>query len=226
MHKARQKDHAVTTSGSAAPGAGGDKGSLVIQNIVASVAWDGEVDLDAISAAFRDVEAKDNFPGLVLRLTNPKATILLFKSGRLVLTGVKHRQDVAVAVDKVFKRLQGIGIPVPANPEVVIQNVVASGDLGKRVDLDAASMVLERAIYEPEVFPGLIYRTAAPDPKACFLIFSSGKIVCTGMKQEADLIPAVKKMAASLKNNGLLIDIIPMRSKGKQRGIASVVPGN
>lgn len=182
-----------------------EKGKLQIQNVVASVSFDEEIDLEKVSAAFRDVESKDNFPGLVLRLKKPKATILLFKSGKMVLTGLKRREDAPVVVQKIFKRLADIDIKVETQPNISIQNIVASGDLGKMIDLDSAATCLNNAIYEPEVFPGLILRRE--DPKACFLIFSSGKIVCTGMKEKKDIIMVVKELATTLKKMDLLIDL-------------------
>jgi transcription initiation factor TFIID TATA-box-binding protein len=181
-----------------------EKGTLRIQNVVASVVFSERIDLEKIAAAFRDVERRDNFPGLVLKLTNPKTTILLFKSGKMILTGLKSRENAAIAVERIIKNLAKIGIEITSEPSIEIQNIVASGDLGKQVDLDEASIVLERTIYEPEVFPGLIVR--AIDPKACFLVFSSGKIVCTGLRTEKDLFIAVKKMATELKDLNLLLD--------------------
>jgi transcription initiation factor TFIID TATA-box-binding protein len=181
-----------------------ERGTLQIQNVVASVIFSERIDLEKIAAAFRDVERRDNFPGLVLKLSNPKTTILLFKSGKMILTGLKSRENAAIAVTRILKNFSKIGIDIKSEPIIEIQNIVASGDLGKQVDLDEASIVLERTIYEPEVFPGLIVR--ALDPKACFLVFSSGKIVCTGLRTEKDLVVAVKKMACELKDKNLLLD--------------------
>lgn len=205
MHNTRRR-HSTRKTTKKNPRKGSKaKGKLQIQNVVASVAFHQEIDLKKISAFFRDVESKDNFPGLVLRLKKPKATILLFKSGKMVLTGLKRKEDAPVVVEKIFDRLEDIGIKVDTQPEISIQNIVASGDLGKMIDLDSAAMMLNNAIYEPEVFPGLILRRE--DPKACFLVFSSGKIVCTGMKEKKNIIMVVKELATMLKEEHLLIDL-------------------
>lgn len=80
---------------------------------------------------------------------------------------------------------------------VNIENVVASADLNCKVDLEDLALILKRTVYEPDQFPGLIY--SMEDPKIVMLIFSSGKLICTGAKSEKDLIKAVEKLKGIIK---------------------------
>lgn len=81
-----------------------------------------------------------------------------------------------------------------------MQNIVASGNLHAEVDIERSALMLENSMYEPEQFPGLIYRM--DDPKVVLLIFSSGKIVCTGAKKEQQVRDAVFKIHDILKDIG------------------------
>ena len=106
-----------------------------------------------------------------MRIEKPRATILIFSTGKMVVTGMRKANQAERVVEKVVKNVKKAGIKL-SNPEIVIQNIVASGDLHTNVDLNMAAIVMENAMYEPEVFPGLIYRMQ--DPKTVFLIFSTG----------------------------------------------------
>lgn len=166
-----------------------------VVNIVASVRFDIEklVDLNLIAMSNKNIEYNpDTFPGLILRLQKPKSTILVFSTGKLVLTGLKKEKDVRPITQKVIKIIERSGAVIKSEPEIKIQNIVASGDLNLKLNLDLMSISLERALYEPEVFPGLIYRMK--DPKVVFLIFASGKIVCVGAKSEDDVKVAVQNL--------------------------------
>jgi transcription initiation factor TFIID TATA-box-binding protein len=103
---------------------------------------------------------------------------------------------------KVVKELKKGGIIIISKPELKIQNIVASGGLGGMIDLEKAAYTLEHAMYEPEQFPGLIYRMA--EPKVVILLFASGKLVCTGAKQEPDVYVAVEKLHTLLEETSLI----------------------
>jgi len=93
---------------------------------------------------------------------------------------------------------------IKVEPKIEVQNIVASGDLGARINLNAIaiSLGLERVEYEPEQFPGLVYRLDAP--KVVVLLFGSGKLVCTGARKPEDAEAAVDKITEELKAAGLL----------------------
>lgn len=177
-----------------------------IQNVVASTSIGEELDLNAISAAFENAEYEpEQFPGLVFRIEKPKTAALIFRSGKVVCTGAKSIDAVGEAIDLVINRLRAKGIQgVVGNPEITIQNIVATADLHAELSLNAIAvgLGLENVEYEPEQFPGLVYRLK--DPKVVVLIFSSGKLVCTGARKSEEAERAVDKITAELSSLGLL----------------------
>ena len=174
-----------------------------IENVVATVVVEitEKIDLNIIARKHADVEYNpERFPGLVMRILKPKATILIFSTGKMVVTGMRKASEADKVVEKVLKNIRKAGIKV-SNPEITIQNIVASGDLHTNIDLNMAAIVMEYAMYEPEVFPGLIYRMQ--EPKTVFLIFSTGKIVCTGAKKKEIVREAVKKLNKEVRKLGV-----------------------
>jgi len=173
-----------------------------IQNIVASVTLGHKIDLVSILKSFRNVEYRPKkFPGLVFRLKRPKTATLIFGSGKMICTGAKSEKQARSAVRKIVELLKESGIILLSKPEIEIVNVVATIDLGERIDLEIADSVLENVMYEPEQFPGLIYRMQ--EPKTVFLIFTSGKVVCTGARSEGQVSEAVEKLFEMLKEKNL-----------------------
>ena len=166
---------------------------IAIQNVVASVTLNQKFNLLDIVKNFRNVEYnRERFPGLVFRLKRPKTATLIFSTGKMVCTGAKSEKLAKSAVNKVVRELKKNGIVVLGKPVIIIQNIVASANLHSKVDLETACDVLDNVMYEPEQFPGLIYRMA--DPKTVLLVFTSGKIVCTGGKSEEIVHKSVHKL--------------------------------
>lgn len=181
---------------------------VTVENIVASTSFAEKLDLDMIAQSLEDAEYEpEQFPGLVYRLMDPKTATLLFRSGKANCTGAKKIEDVRKTVDIIADRLRKIGInDVYKNKDlkIVVQNMVAIADLGGDLNLNevALGLGLENVEYEPEQFPGLVYRFQ--EPKVAMLIFGSGKIVCTGGRKTEDISAAVEKLYQELKALGLL----------------------
>jgi len=135
-----------------------------------------------------------------MRITDPKATFLIFSTGKMVITGLRRADEASAGVKKIVKSIKKAGINV-SNPVITVQNIVASGDLHTFIDLNMAAIVMENAMYEPEVFPGLIYRMK--DPKTVFLIFSTGKVVCTGAKNKKFVKEAFIKLNKKVRELGI-----------------------
>lgn len=180
------------------------KPTIKIENIVATVILDQQLDLNAIehSLPTNVTYQPDQFPGLILRLEKPKTTALIFKSGKMVVTGAKSTQMLIQAVKRIIQLLRKRGIVITGRPKIQVQNIVASGDIHAQVNLERAAYLLEDSMYEPEQFPGLIHRMR--DPRVVLLIFSSGKMVITGAKEEREVEEAVTKIADKLKQLGCL----------------------
>ncbi|MGC8996889.1 MAG: TATA-box-binding protein [Fervidicoccaceae archaeon] len=176
-----------------------------IENIVATVTIDQTLDLHEIERRVPRVEYNpDQFPGLVFRLDRPKITALIFKSGKMVVTGSKSTSELINSVRRIIRTFANHGINISHQAKVQIQNIVASGNLNIGVNLEEAAYKLENVMYEPEQFPGLIYRMT--DPYVVLLIFSSGKMVITGAKREEEVEMAVKNIYNTLLELDCLVE--------------------
>lgn len=174
-----------------------------VENVVATASLDQKLDLIAIMKVFRNVEYRPKrFPGLVFRLKRPKTATLIFSTGKMVCTGAKSDKLARSAIRKVVKELKNNGIIILGKPEIMIQNIVATANLHGKIDLEMASDIMDNVMYEPEQFPGLIYRMG--EPKVVILIFSSGKLVCTGGKSAEMVNVAVAKLHGILEDYDLI----------------------
>lgn len=181
------------------------KPEIKIENVVASTSIGEELDLTAIALAIDGAEYEpEQFPGLIYRLKEPKTATLLFRSGKVVCTGAKSLKDVKRAIKKVATEVEKAGIAVNKEPDIKVQNIVASSDLKVEINLNAIAITLglEKVEYEPEQFPGLVYRL--DDPKVVVLLFGSGKLVCTGARQPEDVERAVLRIIDELTEAGLM----------------------
>jgi transcription initiation factor TFIID TATA-box-binding protein len=174
-----------------------------IENVVASATLNQKIDLNAVVKGYPNVEYRpEQFPGLVFRLKRPKTATLIFNSGKMVCTGAKSEKEARRAVMRVIKELKRSGIVIVGKPELKIQNIVASANLGGIIDLEKSAYTLGKTMYEPEQFPGLIYRMDYP--KVVILLFASGKLVCTGAKKEEDVYKAVENLQKKLEKEKLI----------------------
>ncbi|PKL59203.1 MAG: TATA-box-binding protein [Methanomicrobiales archaeon HGW-Methanomicrobiales-4] len=159
-----------------------------IENMVASGSIADSIVLEVVSTTVENCELnKKKFPGAILRIANPKITVLVFSSGKVVMTGVKSQDDFVLGLDIVIQKMKEAGVICYDTPNVAVTNMVCSYDLGNKINLNKVVMTLsfESIEYEPEQFPGLVYRI--PDPKIVVLLFSSGKIILTGGKNMEDV---------------------------------------
>jgi len=172
--------------------------SLKVQNIVATTSLGKQVSLIKLARSEANTEYNpEQFPGLVLRIKKPKSAVLVFSSGNLVCTGTKSIAQVKEVINNVIKILRKIGVKVTDKPKITVQNIVASGTVDLMLNLNALALELENTEYEPEQFPGLVYKLA--EPNATFLLFSNGKLVCTGTKNRQELDNAKKQLLKNLK---------------------------
>jgi transcription initiation factor TFIID TATA-box-binding protein len=179
--------------------------SLKIENIVASAKVTEYLDLPALASQIKDAEYnKKRFPGVVLRMHEPKIAALVFGSGKVVLTGAKSIDSLSKGLEILGNLLREQKIQIPKKLTYKIQNIVTSADLATPINLNkiAVGFNLDRIEYEPEQFPGLVYRLE--DPKVVVLLFGSGKLIITGGKEPEDAKRAVMKILADLKSLGLL----------------------
>ncbi|MEK6925069.1 MAG: TATA-box-binding protein [Nanoarchaeota archaeon] len=175
------------------------KSNLTVQNIVATASLGKEVSLTKLAKMHSNTEYNpEQFPGLVLRVKKPKSAVLVFSSGNLVCTGTKSVAQVKEVVDQVIKQLAKIGVRITTKPKITVQNIVASGSIDVDLNLNILALELENTEYEPEQFPGLVYKLGTPN--ATFLLFSNGKLVCTGTKNKSELDDSMVQLNKNVKD--------------------------
>jgi transcription initiation factor TFIID TATA-box-binding protein len=174
--------------------------SLKIENIVFVGSIAGSLDIEYIAGKLDGcVLNKKKFPGAVYHIKEPKITVLLFSSGKVVMTGITCTDDFQKGLDSLIRQVNDLGIGTYATPDVSIKNMVCSYDTGLFINLNRLIVTFnhEKIEYEPEQFPGLVYRIA--DPKIVALIFSSGKVILTGGKSIDDVKSAVDHIMKNLE---------------------------
>ncbi|KHO47726.1 MAG: transcription initiation factor TFIID TATA-box-binding protein [archaeon GW2011_AR5] len=172
---------------------------IKIENVVASTDIKKIISLDKLLNVLESSEYEpEQFPGLVYRLDNPKVATLIFRSGKIICVGARSTAAAKEALKKTVRNIKKIGIRFNENNlKVKIENIVVAVNLGRDLNLDQLAFQLENSEYEPEQFPGLVYRIY--DPKVAFLLFSSGRVVCAGAKSLDSVKKAVAKLEAQLK---------------------------
>lgn len=174
--------------------------SIKVVNVVASAALGQRVNLRSIIKGFPSARyPSKQFPGIVYRLRKPKTAALIFNSGKIICTGGKTEVEAHDAIEHIVNMLAKRRIIVSGKLKFKVNNIVASANLGRAIDLASIS-TWQKTIYEPEQFPALIYRME--NPKVVFLIFSSGRAICLGAKTEAEVQEAVRKLIQKLKFGG------------------------
>lgn len=172
---------------------------LSATNIVGLVKISDELDLKKIYMGLENTSYEpEQFSGLVYR-NESGGTVTLFKSGKVICTGIKNPKKVNEVISNLMDKLRFLEIPVYKNYSVQIKNMVFTKTIKHQINLAkvALSFGLENVDYEPEGFPGLIYKTE--EPRATFILFESGKIICTGAKSNAQAVAAYKNFEHKLK---------------------------
>jgi len=173
---------------------------MKVENVVASTDINAVLSLDKLLTVLEHSEYEpEQFPGLVYRLDDPKVATLIFRSGKIICVGARSIKLAKIAMRKTVENIRRTGVKVnPDNIKVKVENIVVAVNLERELNLDRLAFQLEDSEYEPEQFPGLVYRIN--DPKVAFLLFSSGRVVCAGAKSLEDIKRAVgileKKLAS------------------------------
>ncbi|MBU0586331.1 TATA-box-binding protein [Candidatus Micrarchaeota archaeon] len=171
---------------------------FIITNMVASANLGLELDLFYIANRIREVEYEpEQFPGAILKFKDPKASLLLFKNGKVVCVGCKDEPSIAKTLDRTVKLLKPYSKKIITNkkPTFQVTNIVASASLNMNLDLFSIAYKVKDVEYEPEQFPGAILKFK--DPKVSLLLFKNGKVICAGAtskKQIKDTLLKAKKM--------------------------------
>ncbi|HIE33864.1 MAG TPA: TATA-box-binding protein [Candidatus Altiarchaeales archaeon] len=174
-----------------------------IENIVSSITLGQDINLEEFANSVKEVDNPERFPGVIFRLDKPKLAMLIFRTGKVICSGARSKDEINIAVNTLLKKFREAGITISRIPDIEIQNIVASSNLDFRVNLDALAMDCINTEYEPEQFPGLIFRL--DDPKTVMLVFRSGKIIVTGAKTPHDAERAAEITRNTIKNTSAII---------------------
>ena len=180
------------------------KTEIIIENVVATTGINQEINIKKIIKKFSDVKYNpEKFPGAIIKLKSPTATILLFRTGSIVCTGTKSEEKAKEALRFFATKLEESGLNlVHGLSKIKIENIVSSCNLKSKIHLENAARVLPRSLYEPEQFPGIIHRMLYP--KTVILLFASGKLVCTGAKITRDIHLSVNTLRSTLEEKNLM----------------------
>ena len=177
------------------------------QNVVVSATIHRDLPLEKLATQLEGAEYNpEQFPGLIFKIENPKASSLLFSSGKIICTGTKSIAEARRAIDKIIEEIEKIGLKVEGKPEIEVQNMVASGSVGGKLNLNEIVFKFENTEYEPEQFPGLVYKLSASPilSNITFLLFGTGKIVITGARSEKQIKESVQLLRQQLLKEGEL----------------------
>lgn len=166
-------------------------------NVVVNVDLKTRLPLDKIALKLEEATYDpEQFPGLIFRTEKDqkKITILMFNSGKMVVTGLKSVREAKEYVEYIRKVLMEIGIETPKEYEISPKNYVVNGKFDyDNIDINRMLEELETAEYNPEQFPGVIVKYKKGDIKVTFLIFHTGNFVCTGAKTEEEAEYIIKE---------------------------------
>ncbi len=187
-----------------------------IENVVVFTTLGKDIPMDKISKELREAEYKpESFPGVVYRIKDPKTAALIFSSGKIVCTGARSPDLAMTAVSQVVEDMRALNIDMPTEYHTGVENIVASTQIEakQKLNLEHIAYNLENAEYEPEQFPGLVYRIS--DPRVAFLLFGTGKIICTGARKEHEIHAALGKFKSNLEEMGIPVKAIKAERKKK-----------
>ncbi len=185
-------------------GEGGRKVKYRVENIVAYANLDADIDLFNLALNMDNVEYEpEQFPGAIVRISDPPSTLLIFKNGKVICTGTRTEEGVRKAlkraVEEIREAVPELKLPDPDKISFQIENIVASASLEnvKDIDLYMLAEMMDNVEYEPEQFPGAIIRMNEGNPT--ILLFKNGKLICAGAKSEKEIEEAIKKLEKMLE---------------------------
>ena len=178
--------------------------NIKVQNIVAFANLGKPVSLELLLKKVENTEWQpEQFPGLVYKLKYPRASALIFSQGKIVCTGTKSIGELKAAMKKIVDRIRQAGVDMPRKFEIKVENIVASTKINANLNLDEIAFMLENSEYEPEQFPGLVYRIS--EPRVAFLLFTSGRIICAGAQDVESIQRALHKFRENLEAIGVKV---------------------
>ncbi len=186
-----------------------------IENVVVFTVLGKDIPLDKISQELVGAKYEPkSFPGAIYKISDPKSAALIFSTGKIVCTGARSVEFARIATKKVVDDIRALQIDLPTEFHTGVENIVASTQIkiNEKLNLEHIAYNLENAEYEPESFPGLVYRIT--EPRVAFLLFGTGKIICTGARKVEEIHTALQKFKVRLEELGVPVKPIKHSKKG------------
>ena len=174
-----------------------------VVNVVGSGSLGREFDLSVCAEELGSIANFDpgKYPGMYVRFDEDSGLVTVYRTGKFIITG-------ADSVEKLYSVKTGL-LDLFENKSIIeegdlewfrVQNLVCTTVLGSELNLNALAigLGLERTEYEPEQFPGLVYRNA--DLGCVVLVFSTGKAVITGSSDLEEVEAAAEYLHNELSN--------------------------
>lgn len=172
-----------------------------IVNVVATSSIQQQIDLVNLTKKVPTATFNPSqFPGAILKSQNPQSTSLVFSSGKIINTGTKSEEQARKATTQIFHLLKDIGYATD-NADIQVQNIVASVNYGRQINLAECAKVLSKCMYEPEQFPAVFHRMSAPVATA--LVYRTGRLICTGPNTLEKILEAVMNLYHQLLQKDL-----------------------
>lgn len=180
-----------------------DESPLEVVNVVGSGDINRELDLEQVArdADVYEANYEEGTGSVFLKVNEGSGLVILYRSGKYIVRGGKEFEKLYRTNDEFLEVLQDLGVIEEShNPSFGINNLVFVGDLGHTVELEALviQLGLENAEFEPEQFPGLVYR---PEEFDCvLLVFGSGKVSITGSDDVDEAVEAFRFLEQEVDN--------------------------
>ncbi|HIP90133.1 MAG TPA: TATA-box-binding protein [Candidatus Nanopusillus sp.] len=165
-----------------------------VKNLVISADLKTNIPLEKLAIELPNADYNpEQFPGLILRFEKETPTMLVFNSGKVIVTGSKSVKEAREMIEKLRSVLKQMEIKTSGDYEIDVQNYVVSGHF-EYDNIDLMNMVTELDFvqYDPEQFPGAIVRYPPDRGNTTFLVFRTGKFVCTGAKSDEEVEEVIK----------------------------------
>jgi transcription initiation factor TFIID TATA-box-binding protein len=176
--------------------------SINIQNVSTIATFGHFLNLDEIAASLPRVKADpEKHPGVIYHHDDPEATLVMFSKGTMLVFSARNEAQAIEAIRKTVQVLRDRRIRVNPDPDISVRNVMATATINSRINLELASMTLERTVYEPQHFPGLFYR---PVPGISMCLFGQGKMTITGTQNESEVEAYVEETVKRLTELGCM----------------------
>jgi len=175
---------------------------IEVQNIVAFIDLHTQLDLDRLRRVLPGSYRRERFPALIVKSEEPKMSFLIFRNGKMNCTGANRIERVKEGVAKLVGQLRAAGVKIERDPVITVTNLVATVELGLTLNLDELALNLENVEYEPETFPGLVYRPY--ESRVSILVFGNGKLVVAGFREASEGRRIVQGLLERLRDAGLV----------------------